>query len=118
MFNDKRRGDVYWMTDTLHREGNTHILRGDRPVVIVSSDEVNQTSPTLTVIPLTTSAVKLDRGEGYCNNVLLMSLNLPSVAVTRQVRTIDVDDLQRYLGHLPDREMSRLDAALRRALGL
>lgn len=41
-----------------------------------------------------------------------------SVAVTRQVRTIDADDLQRYLGHLPDREMSRLDAALRRALGV
>ena len=128
MFNDKRRGDVYWMTDTPLREGATHILRGDRPAVIVSSDEVNcntrivtvvnQTSPTVTVIPLTTSTAKLERGDGYCNNVLLMSLNLPSVAVTRQVRTIDADDLQRYLGHLPDREMTRLDAALRRALGL
>lgn len=124
MFNDKRRGDVYWMTDTSAREGNTHVLRGnthvlrgDRPAVIVSSDEVNQTSPTVTVIPLTTSTAKLERGEGYCNNVLLMSLNLPSVAVTRQVRTIDADDLQRYLGHLPDREMARLDAALRRVMG-
>lgn len=47
-----------------------------------------------------------------------MSLNLPSVAVPRQVRTIDADDLQRYLGHLPDREMTRLDAALHRVLGL
>nr|DAT50748.1 MAG TPA: PemK-like protein [Caudoviricetes sp.] len=118
MFNDKRRGDVYWMTDTPLREGDTHILRGDRPAVIVSSDEVNQTSPTVTVIPLTTSAAKLERGDGYCNNVLLMSLNLPSVAVTRQVRTIDADDLQRYLGHLPDREMTRLDAVLHRVLGL
>lgn len=117
MFNDKRRGDVYWMTDTSAREGNTHVLRGDRPGVIVSSDEVNQTSPTVTVIPLTTSTATLERGEGYCNNVLLMSLNLPSVAVTRQVRTIDADDLQRYLGHLPDREMARLDAALRRVMG-
>lgn len=118
MFNDKRRGDVYWMTDTPLREGATHILRGDRPAVIVSSDEVSQTSPTVTVIPLTISTAKLERGDGYCNNVLLMSLNLPSVAVTRQVRTIDADDLQRYLGHLPDREMTRLDAALCRALGL
>lgn len=118
MFNDKRRGDVYWMTDTPLREGDTHILRGDRPAVIVSSDEVNQTSPTVTVIPLTTSAAKLERGDGYCNNVLLMSLNLPSVAVTRQVRTIDADDLQRYLGHLPDREMTRLDAVLHRVLRL
>ena len=117
MFNDKRRGDVYWMTDTSAREGNTHVLRGDRPAVIVSSDEVNQTSPTVTVIPLTTSTAKLERGEGSCNNVLLMSLNLPSVVVTRQVRTIDADDLQRYLGHLPDREMARLDTALRRVMG-
>lgn len=119
MFNDKRRGDVYWMTDTpLPRGEIPTSCGGDRPAVIVSSDEVNQTSPTVTVIPLTTSAAKLERGDGYCNNVLLMSLNLPSVAVTRQVRTIDADDLQRYLGHLPDREMTRLDAVLHRVLGL
>lgn len=118
MFSDKRRGDVYWLIDTPHREADTKLLRGDHPVVIVSNDVINQTSLTITVIPLTTSTTKLTRGDGYCDNVLLTGLNIPSVAITRQVRTIDAGDLQKFLGHLPDREMARLDAALHRTLGL
>ena len=127
MFNDKRRGDVYWFLDTPHREPNTCLLRGDRPAIIVSSDRpaiivssdrVNQTSPLVTVIPLTTSQIKLERGDGYCDNVLVTGLGTAGMALTRQIRTVDAGDLLRYLGHLPDREMNRIDAALHRALGL
>lgn len=118
MFNDKRRGDVYWMTDTLHREGNTHILRGDRPVVIVSSDSANQSSRLVTVIPLSASPASLARGDGHCDNVSLLGYGEPDMALTRQIRTIDQSDLQHYIGHLVDADMNRIDAALRRALGL
>lgn len=118
MFNDKRRGDVYWLLGTPHREPNTCLLRGDRPAIIVSSDRVNQTSPLVTVIPLTTSQIKLERGDGYCDNVLVTGLGTAGMALTRQIRTVDAGDLLRYLGHLPDREMNRIDAALHRALGL
>ena len=41
MFNDKRRGDIWWAQDTTHKREGTCLIRGDRPVVIVSSDEVN-----------------------------------------------------------------------------
>lgn len=118
MFSDKRRGDVYLMLDTQHKAADTKLIRGDRPVVIVSSDAINQNSPILTVIPLTCSSTKIEHGDVYCNNVLLMSLGIPSVAVTRQIRSIDSSDLQRFMGHLPDREMARIDAALHRTLGL
>ena len=118
MFNDKRRGDVYWMTDTPLREGATHILRGDRPAVIVSSDEVNCNTRIVTVVPLTSSPAQLARGDGTYDQVLLTGYGAPSMALTRQVHAVDTDDLTEYRGHLTDADMLRLDAVLRRALGV
>ena len=42
MFNDKRRGDIWWAQDTAHKREDTCLIRGDRPVVIVSSDSVGR----------------------------------------------------------------------------
>ena len=55
MFNDKRRGDIWWAQDTTHKREDTCLIRGDRPVVIVSSDSVNCNTRIVTVIPLTSS---------------------------------------------------------------
>lgn len=51
MFNDKRRGDIWWAQDTTHKREGTRLIRGDRPVVIVSSDEVNCNTRIVTVVP-------------------------------------------------------------------
>lgn len=40
------------------------------------------------------------------------------MALTRQVHAVDTDDLTEYRGHLTDADMLRLDAVLRRALGV
>lgn len=125
MFNDKRRGDIWWAQDTTHkREGTTHkregtcLIRGDRPVVIVSSDEVNCNTRIVTVVPLTSSPAQLARGDGTYDQVLLTGYGAPSMAMTRQVHAVDTDDLTEYRGHLTDADMLRLDKALRRALGV
>lgn len=99
MFNDNRRGDIWWAQDTTHKREGTCLIRGDRPVVIVSSDEVNCNTRIVTVVPLT----------GY---------GAPSMAMARQVHAVDTDDLTEYRGHLTDADMLRLDKALRRALGV
>lgn len=44
MFNDKRRGDIWWMTDTIRKPEGTCLIRGDRPVVVVRG--TRQTMPT------------------------------------------------------------------------
>ena len=125
MFNDKRRGDIWWAQDTTHkREGTTHkregtyLIRGDRPVVIVSSDSVNCNTRIVTVVPLTSSPAQLARGDGAYDQVLLTGYGAPSMALTRQVHAVDADDLTEYRGHLADVDMLRLDAVLRQALGL
>lgn len=104
MFNDKRE--------------DTCLIRGDRPVVIVSSDEANCNTRIVTVVPLTSSPAQLARGDGTYDQVLLTGYCAPSMAMTRQVHAVDTDDLAEYLGHLTDADMLRLDAALRRALGV
>ena len=71
MFNDKRRGDIWWAQDTTHKREGTRLIRGDRPVVIVSSDEVNCNTRIVTVVPLTSSPVQLARGDGTYDQVLL-----------------------------------------------
>lgn len=43
MFSDKRRGDIWWMVDTHRKPADTCLIRGDRPVIVVSSDSANQT---------------------------------------------------------------------------
>lgn len=48
MFSDKRRGDIWWMSDTHRKPADTCLIRGDRPVIVVSSDSANQTGSTAT----------------------------------------------------------------------
>lgn len=118
MFNDKRRGDIWWAQDTTHKREGTCLIRGDRPVVIVSSDEAHCSARIVAAVPLTSSPVQLARGDGTYDQALLTGYCAPSMALTRQVHAVDTDDLTEYLGHLTDADMLRLDAALRRALGV
>lgn len=118
MFNDKRRGDIWWAQDTTHKREGTYLIRGDRPVVIVSSDSVNCNTRIVTVVPLTSSPAQLARGDGAYDQVLLTGYGAPSMALTRQVHAVDADDLTEHRGHLADVDMLRLDQALRQALGL
>lgn len=118
MFNDKRRGDIWWAQDTTHKREDTCLIRGDRPVVIVSSDKVNCNTRTITVVPLTSSLAQLARGDGTYDQVLLTGYGAPSMALTRQVRAMGTDDLTEYREHLTDADIRRLDEALRRVLGV
>ena len=111
MFNDKRRGDIWWAQDTTNTREDTCLIRGDRPVVIVSSDKVNCNTRIITVVPLTSSQAQLARGDGTYDQVLLTGYGAPSMALTRQVHAMDTDDLT-------DADMRRLDATLRRVLGV
>ena len=119
MFSDKRRGDIWWMVDTHRKPADTCLIRGDRPVIVVSSDSANQTGSTATVVPMTSSPARLARGDGFCDNVLLLGYGEPSMALPRQV-LLQTEPIcsSTCLGHLTDADMRRLDAALRSALGL
>ena len=44
-------------------------------------------------------------------------LNADSVVLTEQVRTLEKSRLTKYLGHLSEGAMARIDAALLRSIG-
>lgn len=91
---------------------------GRRPVVIVQNDRGNRCSPTVIVLPLTSSAkkgglpthVRLPAGEG--------GLKRPSVILCEQVRTLEKTRLTRYMGRLDAKKLKEVEAALSVSLAM
>ncbi len=92
---------------------------GIRPVVIVSRDAINRSSPVIIVVPLTDkshkhkiypSHVELKAGEG--------GLEKDSVVLCEQVRAISTERLKGQVGHLSNERMQKINVALKIALDL
>lgn len=86
-----------------------------RPAVIVQNDLANRTSPTVTLVPVSSKAgrvhpfqVRLAAGEG--------GLPRESKALCEQIRTVARERVGDRLGRLPDQRISELRAALDRHL--
>jgi mRNA interferase MazF len=110
------RGEIWWAA--LGRpEGSGPGYR--RPVVVVQSDDFNE-SPIQTVVVVTiTSNLRLAKAPG---NVLCRrrdsGLAKPSVVNVSQVATIDRRRLLERVGSLPGRLLAEVEEGLRLALGL
>jgi mRNA interferase MazF len=111
-----KRGEVYdARLDPV--EGSEQ--RGARPVVVVSRDAINESSPIVSAAPCTTYR------EGrriYPSQVLVKApeggLDADSVILGEQVRVLDKKRLLRRRGELPPATMARLNEALRIAFDL
>jgi mRNA interferase MazF len=82
---------------------------GRRPVLVISRERINQLLPVVNVIPLTSR--KSDRRTIYPNEVLLVEgtagLQVDSIALCYQIRTLDKSRLERDLGTLEDRDLQQ-----------
>jgi mRNA interferase MazF len=92
---------------------------GQRPVVVVSRDSINEHSSVVVIVPVTDrvhkktiypSHVVLGTGEG--------GLTKESVVLGEQVRAISTTRLIRYIGHLSGPSTAQIAAALRIVLDL
>ena len=93
--------------------------RGSRPVVVVSRDAINESSPIVSAAPCTTYR------EGrriYPSQVLVRApeggLDADSVVLGEQVRVLDKKRLLRRRGELTPTTIARLNEALRIAFDL
>jgi mRNA interferase MazF len=111
-----RRGDVYLarLNPTQGAE-----ISGERPVVVVSRDAINRSSPIVVVVPVTgrenkatpyPSQVELQAGDG--------GLTKDSMALGEQIRAIHASRLTKQLGSLSPNSMVKLGAALKITLDL
>lgn len=107
-----RRGDVFLVNlDPIigSEVGKT------RPAVVVQNDLANRSSPTVTVIPLSSNVdrvfpfqVRIPAGEG--------GLERESKALCEQIRTLSRDRLLQRLGALSPERLKEIRAALDRHL--
>jgi mRNA interferase MazF len=114
-----RRGDIY-LADLEPVKGSEANKR--RPVVIVSNDESNAVveqfgAGMVTVVPLSTNTERI-----YNFQVFLPAeatgLSQDSKAQAEQIRAISTNRITQSVGHVPDKQMQALDAALRLHLAL
>jgi mRNA interferase MazF len=80
---------------------------GQRPIIVISREHINQLLPVVNVVPLT-SRKSVSRTI-YPNEVLLPAgeagLRVDSIALCYQIRTLDKSRLKRSLGELLDEDL-------------
>lgn len=109
-----KRGDIY-RADLDPVVGSEQ--GGIRPVLIIQNDTGNLHSPTVIVAAITSRCKKARMPVHVLITAEESGLPADSVVLTEQVRTLEKSRLTRYLGHLSQGAMERIDQALRRSIG-
>jgi len=103
------RGDMYY-ADLGRGIGSEQ--EGYRPVVIIQNNTGNKYSPTVIVAAISS---KVDAKAKLPTHYLLKAesgLELPSLVLLEQLRTIDKKRLETYIGRLEEKHIRRIDHAL------
>lgn len=106
-----KRGQVWFYKPSAVPTGS--VQRGPRPVIIVSNDVLNRTSPVVLGVPCTTQIKR-----NFPTHALFIMNRRVSVALAEQVTPIPVDDLTTLEYTLEDYVMKQVDAAIHCALAL
>ena len=105
-----------WMASIPFRAGS-HVQCGDRPVIIISNDDINEISSVVSVVPLTTKIKQL-----WMRSHVPLSghgLKYPSMVLVEQVTTIDKAQLRFRIGQISKaRDAVEIRKALLDHLGL
>lgn len=115
--NDKPilRGSVYFIDIPEDKTFfNNSVEQGTRPCVVVSSQKGCDTSSIVMVCPITTRIKKHS-----CNvDISYLCAGKPSQVLCNQIITVPKSSLIRYKGYVSNREMLRVNDAIRLSLGI
>ena len=109
-----KRGEIYYadLNPTIGSEQS-----GIRPVLIIQNDTGNYFSPTVVIAAITGKSKKTNLPTHY-NLPIGNGLEIPSVVLLEQVRTIDKIRLQHYIGQFDETTMKGIDRAIAVSMGL
>lgn len=113
-----RRGDVY-LARIGPRSGAE--IRGHRPVVVLSHDELNSVKAWRSIIIVPLSASPRQSKKGPTAVPILdgtAGLRGDGVALCHQITTVDRSKLKRRLGALPEAVLVAIESGVRAALDL
>ena len=109
------RGQVYWANNPFAHgsvQGFSSSTKG-RPYLIISNNNCNKHSPTITVIPFTTK-----RKKYLPTHHALRINNILNVAMTEQITCIDKTDIGEYITTLSDKDLKIIEEKIKIQLGL
>lgn len=110
-----RRGEIY-SADLSPVVGSEQ--GGVRPVLVLQNDVGNRFSPTVIVAAITSQISKARLPTHVALRAGMGGLDLDSVVLAEQLRTIDKRRLRERLGVLPEPENNLVDQAVKISLGL
>ncbi len=108
-----KRGDVFYadLEPTIGSEQG-----GIRPVLVVQNNIGNKYSPTVVVLPISSAKkTNMPTHIRICGSKMLPK---DSVVLAEQIRTIDRNRLQSYVGSLGLEIMSKINEAMKISIGV
>ncbi len=109
------RGDMYY-ADLGHGIGSEQ--EGYRPVVIIQNNVGNKHSPTVIIASVTSKTDAKPKLPTHYYINAEDGLELPSIVLLEQLRTVDKRRLGDFIGHLSDKHIRGINHALAVSIGL
>lgn len=110
-----KRGDIYY-ADLSPVVGSEQ--GGVRPVIIIQNDIGNKHSPTVIISAITSQIDKAKLPTHVEISSEEYGLNKDSVVLLEQIRTLDKRRLKEKIGHMTNKDMDKVDKALKISVGL
>lgn len=109
------RGDIYYgdLSPVIGSEQGSY-----RPLIVIQNDKGNEYSPTVIVAAVTSRLGTKARLPVHVKLPKETGLPQDSIALLEQIRTVDKRRLDKYVGHLDETIMNRIDEALGISVGL
>ena len=111
------KGDLYMCDLGDSKDHRSSVQQGYRPVIVLQNDAHNQCSNTTVIAPLTTrrkknlkSHVNLNKGEG--------GVMKDSTILLEQMRTVNIYQLEKYIGTVNMQKIYEIDDAIFAVLDL
>ena len=109
-----KRGEIYY-ADLSPVVGSEQ--GGLRPVLIVQNDVGNRHSPTVIAAAITSQKDKAHLPTHIAVQADRCGLTRDSIVLLEQIRTIDKRRVTGYIGRISEKEMERVETAMKVSLG-
>lgn len=110
-----KKGSI-WIAKLNRVDGS--VQKGERPVLIVSNDICNCTSPVINIVPLTKRKKKDIPVHYYIEKDNDNGLSVGSIALIENIQSIDKNSLIKHIGCLNEKEIEIINDKMKIQLGM